>query len=269
MTAPTTLSDRPLAVVTGASAGIGRVFAQRLAGRGYDLLLVARREDRLKQICQQLETSESISAEAVAADLTDDVQRRSLAERLTSSPRLAMLVNNAGFGTKGTYSQTDWAGQDAMIRLHVLAVAELTHAALRPMVQASRGSIVNVASMAAFAQSPGNVMYCSTKAWQKQFAEGLAMELRNTGITVQALCPGFTYTEFHDVMGVDREVVPRAWWMAAETVVDRCLHDLDRERWLSIPGFRYRIASWVLRLMPRALRWRLAEKRHRRVERQP
>lgn len=237
-----------LAVVTGASSGIGEVFARKLAARGYRLLLVARRRERLEELAAALPGR----AEAFPADLTVEGDLRALEERLRSETALELLVNNAGFGTLGRFFAADLEGQDRMHRLHVLATMRLTHAALGGMVRRNRGGIINVASVAAFGVSPGNASYCATKAWMTVFTAALDMELRSAGsaVRVQALCPGFTYSEFHDVMGVDRNKIPRALWLDAGFVVEESLRGLERGKVVMIPSWRYRVLSTFLRHLP-------------------
>src|SRR5690348_7471465 len=151
---------KPQALVTGASAGIGVAFAHRLARDGYDLILVARRVDRLEALARELG-----GAETLAADLTSDSDLKRVEERIAATPNLQLLVNNAGFGTQGRFFELPVDGQDQMHRLHVLATVRLTHAALRAMVPRGVGAVINVSSVAGFSQSPGNTSYCATKAW--------------------------------------------------------------------------------------------------------
>ena len=177
-------------------------------------------------------------------------------------------MNNAGFGSRGYLYEADPAGQEAMHRLHVLATVRLTQAALPGMVARNRGAIINVASVAGFIQGPGNVSYCATKAWMNSFSEGLAMELAGirSAVTVQALCPGYTYSEFHDVAGMDRNEVPRSLWMDAAFVVAESLRGLDRGRLFVIPGWRYRLIVLLIRVVPRGL-MQLAARRVRKPRR--
>ncbi len=246
---------RPLAAITGASAGIGAVFARKLAARGYDLLLIARRRDRLEKLATEL----PVEAEPFPADLAapDDLER--VAARLAAEPRLALLVNNAGFGIRGRFFESPLEDPVRMHRVHVDAILRLTHAALGGMVRRNQGGVINVSSVAAFVRSPANVSYCATKTWINAFTEGVYLELRGAGskVKVQALCPGFTYTEFHDVLGMDRGVIPPWLWMNADDVVDRSLAGLDSGTLFVIPGWKYRLfVSWFSRL-PVGLRLRL------------
>lgn len=258
-----------LAVVTGASAGLGAVFAEKLAARGFDLLLAARRADRLEEMRARLENRHGVSAEAYAADLSDPDACARLASRLEAGAQVDLLVNNAGFGTLGVFWETDYARQEAMHRLHVLATMRLTRAVLPRMVARGEGAVINVSSVAAFFRSAGNVSYCATKGWMCDFSEALRLELDDakSPVVVQALCPGFTYTEFHDVLGVSRQALGRGWWMPADFVVEESLRGLGRRKLFVIPGWRYKLLVAVGTRLPVGLRIAMermsAHRRHR------
>lgn len=239
---------KPLALITGASAGIGAVFARKLSQHGYGLILVARRHDRLEALARELG-----GAEVLQADLTHDDDLRRVEERIAAAPDLELLVNNAGFGIMGRFHEAEVAGQDQMHRLHVLATLRLTRAALGGMVARRKGAIINVSSVAAFAQGPGSVSYSATKAWMNSFTEGLDLELKSIGsrVKVQALCPGFTFSEFHDVAHMDRKTIPSWLWMKAEDVVDASLAGLARGQVFVVPGRFYKGLVAVLRWIPR------------------
>jgi hypothetical protein len=201
-----------LAAVTGASAGIGAAFARALAARGSDLMLIARRTDRLQALAAELAERHGTKSEIVTADLNDAAGLERVAERLRTAPQLDLLVNNAGYGVAGLFATSDFAGQEGMHRLHVMATLRLTHAAL-------------------------------------------ALRASGSPVRVQALCPGFTYSEFHDVAGMDRsKLAPQAWWCSAGQVVEESLAGLDRDRVFVIPGWRYRRLVGIVGLMPRGLR---------------
>jgi uncharacterized protein len=242
--------NQPLALVTGASAGIGATFARRLGGKGYKLILVARRRERLESLAQELG-----GAEVLAADLTREADLKRVEDRIAAAPNLELLINNAGFATAGRFFDIPVDAQDQMHRLHVIAILRLTHAALRGMVPRSKGGIINVSSVAGFGQSPGNTSYCATKAWINSFTEGLDLELKNAGspVRVQALCPGFVISEFHDVLGMDRKRIPSWMWMRAEVVVDQSLAGLDRGKLFVVPGGLYKVLVVVERWSPRWL----------------
>jgi hypothetical protein len=245
---------KPLAVVTGASSGIGAAYARALAARGYDLVLVARRQERLQQLADDLSRRFRGACTVLRADLTDAAELRQVEEFLAGAPHLELLVNNAGFGTLGRFSDGPVEIQDAMHRLHVLATLRLTHAALRNLTARGQGAVVNVSSVAAFAPRPGSTSYYATKAWINCFTEGLYLELKCAGsrVRVQALCPGFTLTEFHEVLGLDRKAILGAsWWMAAEDVVEASLRGLEKGKLFVVPGLRYKLLVGLLRLLPR------------------
>lgn len=174
---------RPLAVITGASSGIGAEFARQLAARGYDLLLIARREDRLRSLAEELAAgAQGVTAEILVADLTVDEDRARAAGYVAAAENLALLVNNAGFGGQGAFESVDLEAQERMQRLHILATLDLTHAALRNFKSRNEGSaqrcgVISVSSVAAFEQAPFNVSYCASKAWINSFIKGLSMEL--------------------------------------------------------------------------------------------
>lgn len=245
---------RPLAVVTGASAGIGKEFCDRLARRGYDLLIVARDGNRLEALRTELEQRHGIAVEVFPADLTIDTDVSLLAERITRSPNLALLVNNAGFGTRGPLADASPARQESMLQLHVVAPMRLTQAALPILLNNGRGAIINVSSVASFIFSANNVNYCATKAYLTTFSEGLAAELAGTGVQVQALCPGFTRSEFHQRMEVDVREIPSWMWMSAAKVVETSLRRLERGGpVVCVPGIRYKLLVFLLRFIPRRI----------------
>jgi hypothetical protein len=253
--------SRLVAAITGASSGLGAIFARKLAERGFDLLLVARRRERLEDLSGSLQMVHGAQVEVLPADLTKDGDLERVAQRIEGEPRLGLLVNNAGFGTRGHFYRASREDQLDMFRLHVLATVRLTHAALPGMVERNRGWIVNVSSVAGFVQTPGYASYNSSKAWITSFTEGLHLELRSAGsaVRVQALCPGYTHTEFHDRLGVDRsKIMPRGgFWMTADYVVDESLRGLDDGKWRVIPNWRYRALVRTVSLLPRPLLHRI------------
>lgn len=258
-----------LAVITGASSGLGVTFARKLAKLGYDLTLVARRRDRLEQVAADLMREYKIRAEPLVADLASDAGIAAVEGYLESAPGLELLVNNAGFGTAGLFFDADIASQDQMHRLHVLATMHLSHAALRRMVKQGSGAIVNVSSVAAFAIGAGSVSYGATKAWINAFTKALDTELRviNSQVKVQALCPGFTITEFHDTLGMDRKLVPGWLWMQADKVVDDSLGALKSGKVIVVPGWQYKILVALLKHLPEFALRKMGETSGRRMKR--
>lgn len=243
---------RPVALITGASSGIGATFARHLAARGFDLILVARRTEKLQALAGELR----VHADLVTADLATDDGVAKVVEVIRNCPRLELLVNNAGFGSLGRFWAADSASQEAMHRVHVLATVRLTHAALAGMTARNKGGVINVSSVAAFSINEGNVSYCSTKAWMNSFTEGLALELRGakSAVKVQALCPGFTITEFHDTLGVDRKGIPDFLWMTADFIVETSLKGLDKGKVIVVPCWIYRTIVTFLRPLPYSIR---------------
>lgn len=243
------------AAITGASSGIGAAFARQLAAQGYNLVLVARRTAAMEEMAADLRKQHAISVECITADLTRDDDVAAVGQKLAAVPDLELLVNNAGFGTRGLFFQTDARRQDDMHRLHVLATERLTRAVLPELVSRKRGGIINVASIAGFLQSPGSVSYFATKAWMISFSEGLHLEMQiaRSPVTIQALCPGFTYSEFHQTMGGSQTGLGKSWWMTSDFVVSESLRGLRDRKLIVIPGWRYRLLIRVIGILPRSL----------------
>ena len=245
------------ALITGASSGIGAEYARQLAERGYNLVLVARREAQLTALAEELRATNRIQAEVLPADLArhEDVDR--VVERIRNLPDLALLINNAGFGTVGTFAKKDPQHQVDMIEVHVVAATRLTRAALPGMLARGCGGIINVSSVAAYLPSPGNAMYASTKAWMITFSQALAREVAGTDVRVQALLPGYTYTEFHDraeFRNFKRSSIPGILWLSAHDLVAESLQDLAMGSGISIPGAIYNLGFKVLKgVLPPAL----------------
>ncbi len=226
-------------LITGASSGIGEAYARHLAALGYDLILVARREAKLEALAADVRGTFGSTVTVMAADLAQAGDVARVAERVAQTSDLVMLINNAGFGTRGYFSDVAVGRHLDMIRVHVLATVQLTHAALPGMMQRGTGAIINVSSIAAFFAAPGGATYGATKVYLNTFSEAVALETRGTGIKVQALCPGFTYSEFHDTPeydNFDRSELPDKMWMTAEAVVDESLAALWGDRVVVIPG---------------------------------
>ncbi len=241
------------ALITGASSGIGAVFAKKLAERRYNLVLVARREKRLAALAAELEQDYPITAEILVADLTVPEELASVEKQVAQLEKLSLLVNNAGFGTTGKFATIDVGKQVDMIYVHVVASVRLSRAALPGMIARAQGAIINVSSMAGFIPMPDNVTYCATKAYLNSFSQSLQLELAGTGVQVQALCPGFTYTEFHDTpeyKGYDRSRIPKLLWMSAEEVVESSLRALNQGKVIHIPGWQNRFLAALIHLTP-------------------
>lgn len=232
------------------------MFARRLAAE-HNLILVARRRDRQKALADEFASTYGTESEILEADLATDAGISVVADRIAAEPNLALLVNNAGFGTRGLFWECSLESQMQMHKLHVMATTQLTHAALRSMVPKNFGAIINVASVSAFVRRGGSASYSATKTWMTAFTEGIYLELKgaNSNVTVQALCPGFTYSEFHDKAGIDRnKTASSAWWLTAEEVVDASLAGLAKRKLFVIPGWRYRLFTAAFSKLPSAVR---------------
>ncbi len=252
-----------MAAITGASSGFGEVFARKLAARGYDLLLVARREEKLRALASELASEYGVSAEALGADLSRDDDVARLEHRLASERDLALLVNDAGFGLSGSFASVDVEASVRMVQVHVVAPVRLTRAALPAMVARGRGAVISVSSIAAFLPSGGNVVYSATKGFLISFSECLALELAGTGVKVQALCPGFTRTGFYgteEFRGTGAPPLPGFMWGTAEAVVEASLRALEGRRVVVVPGLVNKL-SVALRGPSNALSRRAARRR--------
>ncbi len=234
------------AMITGPTAGIGHSFASQLAARGHDLVLVARNVERLEEVAAALRTSYDVEVEVLGADLVDSAQLATVEARLADRDRpIDLLVNNAGFGLKERFLLNEVAAEQAMLDVLVTAVLRLTHAALGPMTERGQGGVINVSSVAAFLPRG---TYAAAKAWVNSFSEWAANEYRSQGVTVMALCPGFTKTEFHERMEVTRG--SGFMWLDADFLVAKALEDFDKGRVYSIPGAQYKTIVGLSRLIP-------------------
>lgn len=242
----------PTALITGASAGLGAEYARRLAGRGADLVLVARSADALRELADRLRAEHGVAVEVMVADLADaeDVDR--VAARVAASEHpIDLLVNNAGFGLPLRFADNDIHDEVRHLRVHVEAPMRLMHAAIGAM-RGRGGRILNVASVAAFIPRS---TYAACKRWLVGFSAWANQEYRGEGISVTAVCPGFTHTTFHERMGLrpGAEGIPRLMWLDAGTVVRESLRDVARGRSLSVPSLRYRAIVALARVLPERL----------------
>jgi short-subunit dehydrogenase len=250
---------RPLALVTGASAGIGEQFARSLASRGYDLILVARRRSVLESLAKELKKTNGGRAEVLVADLTDSTQLAVVENKLSRSRRIDLLVNDAGVGAFGEFSSSDRARQEEEIRLNILAVVRLTHAVIPGMLRRKHGAIINVSSTASLAPCPSFATYGATKAFMNSFTEGVAEELRGTGVRLQALCPGLTHTQIFEQAGADVSSLPDLFWMEPVDVVNESLDALKTDKVIVIPGLGNKALSVLISLLPKAASTKIAE----------
>lgn len=227
---------KKVAVITGASAGIGAVYADRLAARGYDLVLIARRADRLEALCAQLSKAHGIKAEGIAADLSQDADLTRIEALLSSRDDVHVLVNNAGIARLGTVAQRTVDDALSQIALNITALTRLTQAVVPPFIQRNEGVIINIASVLAIHALPISAVYSGTKAFVLQYSRGLQQELAGTGVKVQLVLPASTATEIWDLSGVPLAALDKNALMTPEHMVDAALAGLDQGEAVTWPS---------------------------------
>jgi short-subunit dehydrogenase len=248
--------DRPCALVTGATSGIGAAFASRLAQKGFDLILHGRRQKELMDRAKNLERIYSTSVEIIIAELSRPDEIRKVEERINSLDRLDMLVNNAGYWEPGVFWEHSPDSLEAMIMVHNVAPVRFIRAALPRMLERDKGDIINVSSLGAYLNMVTLENYGATKAYLISFTESLHVALMGTGIRVQALTPGFTVTEFHSRLGADFTKEQRTW-MQPEEVVAGSLRALGKGPVVCIPGFKRRFIVKLASMLPRSVYYRM------------
>jgi short-subunit dehydrogenase len=233
-------------LVTGASAGLGEEFARQLAARGDDLVLVARDRARLEALAKEL----SVNAEVLPANLTDDAQLAAVEARARD---VDLLINNAGFGTFGNFHELDVETETREVRLNVVALLRLTHAAAASMATRGNGAILNVASLAGFQPGPMNATYGATKAFVVSFTEAVHEEMRGAGVSVSVLCPGFTHTEFQARANAPASEVPGFMWQNPPEVVKAGLDGVAKNRAVIVPGAVNKVLGTLSSMSPHAV----------------
>jgi short-subunit dehydrogenase len=249
---------RRLALVTGASAGIGAAFARLLAAKGWDLALTARREGRLEALAAELGRLHGVEAIVAPADLADPGGVQAVLHQIEAHGRqVDALVNNAGYGLTGAFANTSWADQRAFLQVMVTAPCEFAHKLLPPMIDRRYGRIVNVASVAGLVPgAAGHTLYAGAKSLLVKFSQSLHLEAAPHGVHVTALSPGFTYTEFHDVNGTrerTRAATPSFAWLSADKVVADGWRAVEANRAMCVPGLTYKAIVAASRLIPESL----------------
>jgi len=243
-----------LALVTGASSGIGEHFARELAAAGTDLILVARRADLLTALAEELAAAYGVRADVLVADLSDPDGRAPIEQRLTATiDPVDLLVNNAGYGTTGMFAELPLDAELAEIEVNVVAMVRLTHAVLPGMIERGRGGVLNVASSAALTPAPGNATYCATKAYVTAFTEALHGEVKRHGVNVSVLLPGLTRTDFQSNAHYDANWAPGFAWQRPDEVARAGLAAVNSGRAVCIPGATNKAVAAALRLTPRSV----------------
>lgn len=247
MTTPT------LAMVTGASSGIGKSFAEALAARGTDLVLVARNKARLDEVAADLTRRYSRDVSVLVADLEKPKELALVEQRLHEDARIDLLVNNAGYGITGNFADLPIDASEGQIACNVVALTRLTHAALTTMKPSRRGGILNIASGAAFLPTPQISVYCATKAYVVNFSLAVNEEVKSHGVCCLAICPGFTRTEFQSRANYNTSALPSFVWQTADEVVAESLAAYDRGDALLVPGFQNRMTMMLTSFLPKTM----------------
>jgi len=246
---------RRLALVTGASAGIGAAFARIYASHGYDVALTARRADRLEALAAEIRLRFGVEALVIAADLAEPGASDAILAELTAHGRVVdALVNNAGYGLPGVYAETQWPDQRAMLQVMLIAVCDLTHKVLPGMIERRFGRIVNVASLAGLVPgTAGHTLYAATKSFMIKASQSLHLENLSTGVHVSALCPGFTFSEFHDVNGtrdLARQSTPDWLWLGADEVAATGYEAAEANRPVCVTGVPNKAIAALAKILP-------------------
>jgi uncharacterized protein len=254
------------ALITGATSGIGAAFARRLAADGYDLILVARDEVRLAETAAELRAAHGVQVQVLPADLSTESGRETVAGVLVD-PSVDLLVNNAGLSLNTPFLRSTPQRETELLSLNVHAVMRLTLAAAPVMARRGHGAIINVSSVSGFGAAMPGSTYPASKAWVTNFSESVALSVARFGVRVMALCPGYVRTEFHQRAGIDMTKTPDWMWLDADDVVRAALRDLRRGRAVSVPGWKYKVAVFGLRHLPRSLVRRVARDTRGRIGR--
>jgi len=245
---------RRLVLVTGASSGIGMALAREFAANGWDLALTARREDRLTRFADEMSSQYGIESLVISADLSKTSAPKKIIDAIEAANRqIDALVNNAGYGLPGTFTETSWKDQARFIQLMLTSYAELVHRVMPGMEERGYGRILNVASVAGLMPgSRGHTLYAAVKSALIKFSQSLHFEGKSSGIHATALCPGFTYSEFHDVNETRSMVskMPKHWWLTAEQVAQDGYQAVQNNKAVCVPGAWYKFLTYFNQILP-------------------
>ena len=250
-------NERKIALITGATSGIGAAFAKRFAKEGYDLIITGRRKEKIESLSKTLSSENEINVEVIISELSDDKDLDLLSEKIRKTKNLEILVNNAGFAIKNLFHEEAFSIHEMMLKVHNLALIKLCHTALPGMVSRGKGIIINISSLGAFIPFPTNAIYSASKSFVKSFTESIHLELQGTGVKAQVLCPGMTRTDFHEKMGFDKTTVYKDKGlmkaMTPEEVVDISLQYLAKDRVLCVPGGNNKFHTFLFKILPQAV----------------
>jgi short-subunit dehydrogenase len=248
-------ASKPVALITGASSGIGKSFATLLAKgevlEPHDLVLVARNQQKLESLADDFKEQFSTNSQIIVADLCTSEGINLVKGRINADKEpIDLLVNNAGFEISGEFSELSEDEIIDQIKLNVIALTLLMHAAIKQMSRRGKGYILNVSSIAGFTAAPKSATYCATKAFVTLLSESVSMELKSSGVVLTTLCPGFTRTEFQERAGIIRDTIPNFLWQDPDTVAKEGLKGLRDNKFLVIPGTHNKLAYWAVKLTP-------------------
>lgn len=253
-----------VAIITGATSGFGKIFAKKLAGMGYDLIIIGRREKLINKVAEDIRYEYKVKVTVKIVDLNNDKELDGFIKKIENRNDIEFLVNNAGYGSEESFTQDKYENQEEMINVHVLATVKLCHKISNMMKKNNKGYIINVSSLASFNAFPTSAMYCATKSFLTNFSQSLAMELNKYNIRVQALCPGFARTDFHSKLEMDESKLINKGivkWMSAENVVNCSLKEINKElKVIVIPGFWNKFIYQCLKIIPKGIYYRIASK---------
>lgn len=252
--------EEKTALITGATSGIGEAFARRFAKYGYNLIITGRRKEKINKLAEELRKKYSVLIDVIIVELANIDNVEFLIEKIRNK-NISVLVNNAGFATKGTFANSDLSVQEQMVNLHVICAMKLIYSVLPNMIKKNKGIIINVSSQSAFLSMPKNATYTGTKKFLVGFSECLYLETKNFGVKVQALCPGFVISDFHEKMGstkANHQNKGIIRWMTPEKVVDISLRDLKKGKIICKPGFFENLSMNLLSFLPKRLYYKIA-----------
>lgn len=253
-----------IAVITGATSGIGKEFSIRLAEKGYNLILTGRRKELLNDVAANIRKKFNVNVEVKILDISNRDELDNFIEYIKNQNNIEFLVNNAGHGAKDTFTRDSIKNQEEMINVHVLATVRLCHVVANKMKERKKGYIINLSSIASFNSFPTSGMYCATKGFLTSFSQSLALELLDYNIKVQALCPGFTRTDFHKKLNMDESKLRNKGvvkWMTPKEVVNISLNNIDKKlKVIVIPGFGNKVMCILSRFAPKSIYYKIALK---------
>jgi len=241
-----------IALITGASCGIGKAFARHFAGAGFDLILTGRRKEKLEGVAEELALQFGIGVQIIIAELSDEKDVCKILNVIEDHDNIHILVNNAGYGMGKDFGDCDISCHLQMLQVHVVASLRLVYAVMPQMAGRREGSIINISSLSAFMPAPGSTVYSATKLFMKSFTESLHMEVKDKGIRMLCLCPGFTRTGFHERLANGNATKNNGliYWMDPEKVVSQCIKSLEKGKIVYIPGFTNRMLVGISSVIP-------------------